>query len=419
MRRKHIGDFLSIFNDPNPQPPHVAGAPAPLSDPAALLAAERRAQDAERQLEEVRRSNMTADQRLLSEVETLRRENAERDRLTAEAQARHNQQMRALVDEANQRNLAWQVEAEVQKIVAHYNGDIDTATLDRSSLQALHASVPRALEAFRATEQFFYGRFSSTAAQQRQGQAQATVEGLLPGPQGAPPQGGFPTANNAGTPPGVQQQPGAQQWQHPQLSPVAAQNYAQHREMLHGRITQVNAPPPGQLMPQGYPQLQQPSQVFQPQGFPSGPAQPGVYQQPVQQQPQPAPQGQWMPDQSGQMVWCVPTQTQQGVVWMPVHAPQQQQAQPPQPQGLQPPVAPTFDPAIKGDGRPLSPAEIEAARYQAAQVAQASRQNPSRLQGMTNNQPAVAQHAIGGGPAAPMYQGPAVTTPHQHPMYRN
>lgn len=328
-----------------------------------------------------------------SEIAVLRRELAARDAAQL-----------AIIAEANARILAHAIEAEVQRIVAHYGGEIDIASLNRSSMDALRASVPTALQKFKDTELFFFNRFAQRAHTQNTNAAQGLVEALAPYPQGV----GMPMAPNAPSPvANPAPTPQQQGFVHPQMSHEAAAGYAQFRqELVQGRVMQPVppgfVPPAGQFFQPSYPQAPSPyappAPVSHPQGYPTMPAQPGYYQphqQPQQPQPQPP---QFYPNQQ----------------------PQQPQFAPGMPPGSPPNVAPLPDPSMppNAHGRQLSSAEAEAAQEHARAVAQNARINPHRMAGLTNGKPVTAE-AIGGGAPGRVHQGPGVASPSQHPMYRN
>lgn len=142
------------------------------------------------------------------------------------------------VTEANTRIEAWQVAAEREKIVNQYQGRIDTNALDTSSVQALHASVPRALQSYEQLRNRFYSEFQNDM----QGNKQAFVEGLAPGPIN----NGFPSLNNAQAPAPAAAGNGVPNFEHPMVD--NGQSYNQMREALHGRVMTASPPSAGQTM---------------------------------------------------------------------------------------------------------------------------------------------------------------------------
>lgn len=428
---RRFGDFLSLFNDPTVPPPPgvppVAGVPpapyqqAPQQQPQGMPPLYLDASSLVAALQAPQQSQQQAPQpqppappqpigTSAEELAQLRRDMAARDET-------YKATMRQLAEDANARIIAWQIETEVAKICAQV--ELDPTVLDRTSMAALHASVPRAVQAFQETERFFLGRLS-----QRIGMPQMQMQqALLEGPQLAPyPSAqGVPSITNA---PAVLQNPAPtpqqQGFVHPQVSHEAATNYAQFRQQLvQGRVVQPMppgfVPPAGQFFQPQYPQAPNPyappAPVSYPQGYPTGPYVPPQYQQ---QYPQ-APQYQQPVYQQPQAPSFYPNPGQQPGPQYPVH--------PGMPPGS-PNFAPLPDPSLPSHamGVPLSAAETAAAQEHARQVAQSSRtaQHRNHLPGALNREPAVVQ-AIGGGAPAPLYTGPAITggDPTQHPMYRN
>lgn len=297
------------------------------------------------------------------------------------------QRNQALTDAANQRIEAWQIQARVNEVMAQSQGNIDPHVLDKSSMEALEASIPKAVQAYRDAEAFFRGKILAEQ-QQMSGGNQALVEGL----RSAPPAQGFPSSNQASTPaPAQAGQP--QQFTHPQTD--GGHSYAQVRQSLHGRIYEAAQQPPaqGNFFQPTHPQhTQQPGQVFQPQGHPTGPVQNPNYQTPASPQQQMQPGGQ------------------------PAQGPTTVQL-----------VAPLPDDATrvsKGNGRALTQDEIHAAREHAAGISQRARQQPNTLRGVdTKGQPLSAEALGGGAPGQAPASGPTnvnmIDNAAHHPMNRN
>ena len=167
------------------------------------------------------------------------------ERLEARIQTLTDQNL-VSTERANQ----WWINSARKDIELQHNGRINSNHLDNSSIEALQASVPRALASYAEME-------NSIEARGRQeigmGRHQA-VEGLPP----APGQVGLPASNRGGAVPQGPSQAGYQPGQHPMMQ----NNYLQYTpNAAHGRVYQPQGPMPspmpaagGQMFPPQYPQ---------------------------------------------------------------------------------------------------------------------------------------------------------------------
>lgn len=255
-------DFLSIFDDSTtqttPAPQQGQQPQINTSDPNVVAAMSHarsqerdryyselteqksRAKDAEEQLKmlqgQVEAEKKAAEEERIKALKGDEKWEARLKQLQDQLQDRDTR-LNHTVTEANTRIEAWQVAAEKEKIVNHYQGRIDTNTLDTSSVQTLHASVPAALQSYEQLRSRFYNEFQTEMI----GNKQALVEGLAPGPA---PQG-FPSLNNAQAP-APATAGGVPNFDHPMVD--GGQSYGQMRDALHGRVMTASPPSAGQTM---------------------------------------------------------------------------------------------------------------------------------------------------------------------------
>lgn len=226
---------------------------------ADITAANQRAVDAEaravttaQQLKEIQDKAKEAERAQLPDIQRL------------EVQLKETQDtLTATVRESNNRIQAWQIRNEVEKIRAAVGGQLEVHLLDTSSVEALAASAPKAVQAYAERKKALFTEFATQLNLDETTRKQAMVEGLLPGPGIE----GFPTAAQA-QPPVQQPQGQIPQFTHPQLDGGAS--YGALRELIHGRVVQAD-PTAGA---QAALAAQQASPVVQPQGAQTVPGAP-------------------------------------------------------------------------------------------------------------------------------------------------
>lgn len=171
---------------------------------------------------------------------------------------------------STERANQWWINSARKDIELQHKGRINSNHLDNSSIEALQASVPRALASYAEMENTIEARVRQEIGMDRH----QVVEGLPP----APGMVGLPASNRGGAvPQGAPQQAGYQPGNHPMMQ----NNYLQYTpNAAHGRVYQPQGSMPspmpaagGQMFPPQYPQpypQQQMGYAPQPQqGYPS------------------------------------------------------------------------------------------------------------------------------------------------------
>lgn len=180
-------------------------------------------------------------------------------------------------DMATERANEWRIDSARKEIELRHNGRINTNHLDTSSMEALQASVPRALASYADLENEIAMRLRREIGMN----TALTVEGLPPAPGVV----GMPLSNRGGAVPQGPNSAGYQPGEHPMMQNTWGQ-YTPNA--AHGRVYQPQGPMPspmpaagGQMFP---PQYQQPAYQQQYQQYQQ--PQPGYASPPVQLVPQ-------------------------------------------------------------------------------------------------------------------------------------
>lgn len=180
---------------------------------------------------------------------------------------------------STERANQWRIDSARKEVELRHNGRINTNHLDTSSVEALEASIPRALSSYADLENSIASRIRQEIGMD----THRAVEGLPP----APGMVGLPASNRGGAvPQGAPQQAGYQPGNHPMMQ----NNYLQYTpNAAHGRVYQPQGPMPspmpaagGQMFPPQYPQYPQQQQQM---GYAPQPQQ-GYASPPVQLVPQ-------------------------------------------------------------------------------------------------------------------------------------
>ena len=185
-------------------------------------------------------------------------------------------------DMSTERANQWRIDSARKEIELKFDSRISTSQLDTSSIEALEASVPRALASYADLENTIAARIRQEIGMD----THRAVEGLPP----APGMVGLPASNRGGAvPQGPNQTAGYQPANHPMMQ----NNYLQYTpNAAHGRVYQPQGPMPspmpaagGQMFPPQYPQ------PYQQQGYAPQPQQ-GYVSPQVQLVPQSQMMGQ-------------------------------------------------------------------------------------------------------------------------------